>query len=270
MARSALKLEQADHKIKNLTIEEKAMYLTKLKSKQYPLAIESIANLEDVSISSILYYQAVKNDLDNFITDLSNFVHVASKDEQVAKELGCEENEKSDAKTGIGTFYATNEAHPVKMSQPQQCVKTGVKTLFSSSEVCSAKMNQLLTLSETINRNFNTHVENLLREHHITLTDKSEENIKLLANVTQTKDNELKALENYFIQHPNIKEFFNRAMYPNDDIKDYLSIFESKYKTKFVMHNLSNTMFQYWVLEYLVVQCMHRLSYALQMIYLVE
>ena len=224
------------------------MYLTKLKSKQYPLAIENITNLEDASIGSILYYQAVKNDLDNFITDLSNFVHVASKDEQVAKELGCEESEKSDAKTGIGTFYATNEAH----------------------EVCSAKMNQLLNLSETINRNFSTYVENLLKEHHIVLTDKAEENIKLLANVTQTKDNELKALENYFIQHPNIKEFFNRAMYPNDDIKDYLSIFESKYKTKFVMHNLSNIMFQYWVLEYLVVQCMHRLSYALQIIYLVE
>lgn len=221
------------------------MYLTKLKSKQYPLAIESITNIEEVSIGSILYYQAVKNDLDNFITDLSNFVHIASKDEQVAKELGCEENEKLCAKTGIGTFFAT-------------------------SEVCSTKMNQLLTLSETINRNFNTYVENLLKEHHITLTDKAEENIKLLANVTQTKDNELKALENYFIQHPNIKEFFNRAMYPNEDIKDYLSIFEGKYKTKFVMHNLSNTMFQYWVLEYLVVQCMHRLSYALQMIYLVE
>lgn len=221
------------------------MYLTKLKSKQYPLAIESITNIEEVSIGSILYYQAVKNDLDNFITDLSNFVHIASKDEQVAKELGCEENEKLCAKTGIGTFFAT-------------------------SEVCSIKMNQLLTLSETINRNFNTHVENLLKEHHITLTDKAEENIKLLANVTQTKDNELKALENYFIQHPNIKEFFNRAMYPNEDIKDYLSIFEGKYKTKFVMHNLSNTMFQYLVLEYLVVQCMHRLSYALQMIYLVE
>lgn len=221
------------------------MYLTKLKSKQYPLAIESIANIEEVSIGSILYYQAVKNDLDNFITDLSNFVHIASKDAQVAKELGCEENEKLCAKTGIGTFFAT-------------------------SEVCSTKMNQLLTLSETINRNFNTYVENLLKEHHITLTDKEEENIKLLANVTQTKDNELKALENYFIQHPNIKEFFNRAMYPNDDIKDYLNIFESKYKTKFVMHNLSNIMFQYWVLEYLVVQCMHRLSYALQIIYLVE
>lgn len=221
------------------------MYLTKLKSKQYPLAIESIVNIEEVSIGSILYYQAVKNDLDNFITDLSNFVHIASKDEQVAKELGCEENEKLCAKTGIGTFFAT-------------------------SEVCSTKMNQLLTLSETINRNFNTYVENLLKEHHITLTDKAEENIKLLANVTQTKDNELKALENYFIQHPNIKEFFNRAMYPNEDIKDYLSIFDGKYKTKFVMHNLSNTMFQYWVLEYLVVQCMHRLSYALQMIYLVE
>lgn len=221
------------------------MYLTTLKSKQYPLAIESIANIEEVSICSILYYQAVKNDLDNFITDLSNFVHIASKDERVAKELGCEENEKLCAKTGIGTFFAT-------------------------SEICSTKMNQLLTLSETINRNFNTYVENLLKEHHITLTDKAEENIKLLANVTQTKDNELKALENYFIQHPKIKEFFNRAMYPNEDIKDYLSIFEGKYKTKFVMHNLSNTMFQYWVLEYLVVQCMHRLSYALQMIYLIE